>query len=107
MPEVTMVVSPVPVVGVPFIEGHQHAAKSEAKRLESDTEAWGLQPSAYESLLSCLVQRCHRSMPRQRKGYVVFLSGDVHYGYAARLQYWATHPFNALQPSRQRWSWHN
>ena len=99
VPEVTMIVSPVPVVGVPFIEGHQQAAKTQTERLESDTEAWGLQPSAYESLLSSLVQRLLQvTAEGKRKGYVVFLSGDVHYGYAARLQYWATHPFDAPQP---------
>ena len=97
--EVTMVVSPVPVVGVPFIEGHQHSAKSEAKRFEKDTEAWGLQPLAYELLLSMLAQRLPQiNATGHRQGYVVFLSGDVHYGYAARLQYWATHPCNAPQP---------
>ena len=97
--EVTIVVSPVPVVGVPFIEEHQQSAMTQAERLASDTEAWGLQPFAYESLLSCLAQRLPQvTAGGKRKGYVVFLSGDVHYGYAARLQYWATHSFNAMQP---------
>jgi len=96
--EVTLVVSPVPVVGVPFVELHQKKAKSATDRLSKDTEAWAFQPSAYETLFSLLGQRLPLDGNGVRRGVVVLLSGDVHYGYAARLQYWAEKPFAAGKP---------
>lgn len=54
---VTLVISPAPVVGIPFIENHQRKAKTLEERLDADTEAWGLQKIGFESLLAALASR--------------------------------------------------
>ncbi|MBL0136226.1 MAG: hypothetical protein IPP79_20740 [Chitinophagaceae bacterium] len=46
-----------------------------------DGEAWALSGNAYERLFSKLANY-------KNNGKFVFLSGDVHYGYTARMQYW-------------------
>jgi hypothetical protein len=95
---VTLVISPAPVVGIPFIENHQRKAQTLEERLDADTEAWSLQKTGFESLLAALASRAPLSPTGNRRARVVFLSGDVHYGYAARLRFWATAPFNDPQP---------
>ncbi|RUR79703.1 hypothetical protein ACF3DV_01830 [Chlorogloeopsis fritschii PCC 9212] len=92
--EVTLVISPGPVIGVPFLETIQKAAKAFAETIGSaawgfDPEAWGLEATAFERLLAALALRASPA----NKGRVIVLSGDVHYGFAARLQYAATNPF--------------
>jgi hypothetical protein len=98
--QVTLVISPTPVIGVPLLESIQKAAKACAQKLGStawgfDPEAWSLEPTAWERLLSALASRI--SPPKQ--GRVIILSGDVHYSFAARLQYAATRPFQQLENS--------
>lgn len=94
--EVTLVISPGPVVGVPFMEKLQTVAKTISEKFGSaawgfDTEAWGLEETAFERILSRMALR---GLPgKQNK--VVILSGDVHYSFSARLQYRATRPFEA------------
>ena len=96
--EVTLVISPGPVVGVPFMEKLQKIAKSITEKFGSaawgfDTEAWGLEETAFERILSRMALR--GSPGKQNK--VVILSGDVHYSFSARLQYRATRPFEAAE----------
>lgn len=91
--QITFIISPGPVVGLPFLEGIQKSAKTVAEKLGTaawgfDPEAWGLEPKAFEQFLARLASR--NSTQRSR---VVILSGDVHYSFAARLQYSATQPF--------------
>jgi hypothetical protein len=86
--EVTFVISPSPVIGVPFLESIQKKAKAVAEKLGTaawgfDTEAWALQTQAFERFLAKLALRALSNS----KGRVVILSGDVHYGYGARMQY--------------------
>lgn len=93
-PQVTLIISPGPVVGLPFIEGIQKQAKTLGEKLATsawgfDPEAWSLQESAFERLLARLALRASP----QNRSRVVILSGDVHYSFAARLQYAATRPF--------------
>ena len=96
--EVTLVISPGPVVGVPFMEKLQKIAKKISEKFGSaawgfDTEAWGLEETAFERILSRIALR---GLPgKQNK--VVILSGDVHYSFSARLQYRATRPFEATK----------
>jgi hypothetical protein len=106
---VTLVVAPAPVIGVELVERHiqenvakfDHGANAveellgvEGKTVRvspyPDVEAWGLSVRTFEALLARLLKH------RQR---VVILSGDVHYGFAARLRYWADRPLDA--PARQ------
>jgi hypothetical protein len=93
---ITFIISPGPVVGLPFLEGIQKSAKTVAEKLGTaawgfDPEAWGLEPIAFEQFLARLASR----NPTQ-KSRVVILSGDVHYSFAARLQYSATQPFSEV-----------
>ncbi|MUG96711.1 hypothetical protein F7734_31975 [Scytonema sp. UIC 10036] len=94
--KITIVVSPSPVIGLPFLETVQKIAKNMAEKLGTcawgfDPEAWGLEETAVERLLARLALR---AVPEQ-KNRVIILSGDVHYSFAARLQYAATHPFQS------------
>jgi hypothetical protein len=90
---VTIVVAPAPVIGVPAIENLQKDLSfPTCLKYKFDTEAWGLQPIAFERLLARLAaKKNHR---------VVFLSGDVHFGFATRLQYWAEQPFEVEDQNR-------
>lgn len=96
--KVTFVISPGPVIGVPFLEDIQRKAKTVAEKLGTaawgfDPEAWGLEETAFERLIATLALR---TLPVQ-KSRVILLSGDVHYSFAARLQYSAIHPFQSAK----------
>lgn len=100
-PEVTLVISPGPVIGIPFIEEKQGDTETQAERFARDTEAWGIQKLGFEGLLGALAERISRqgaAGPSPHRGRIVLLSGDVHYGYGARLQYWSTAPFTMTTP---------
>jgi phosphodiesterase/alkaline phosphatase D-like protein len=90
--EVTIVVASAPVMGVPAIESLQKLSLTVGQKYENDTETWTFQSIAFERLLARLAaKKNHR---------VLFLSGDVHYGFAARLQYWAEQPFEVEDGNR-------
>jgi hypothetical protein len=91
--QVTVLVSPAPVIGHPFHEqivqrkrDVKFLGERTRKSLEkasarfTDRESWWVnsRPAAFESLLERLV-------PFQR---VVILSGDVHYGFTVGVRYW-------------------
>lgn len=93
VPPVTIVVAPAPVLGVPLVEAIQGGG--ELQKLYTaflDAEAWGFNPLTFERLLANIFTRNSR---------VVVLSGDVHYGFSARLGYWATHPFEHPDHARK------
>ncbi len=97
--KVTFIVSPSPFIGVPFVENIQKVAKSFYEKIGNaawgfDTEAWSLNETAYERMLAKLALRALPNL----KSRVVFLSGDVHYSFGARLQYSTTHPFESPEP---------
>ena len=97
--EVSFIISPGPFIGVPFIENLQKIAKSFYEKLGNaawgfDTEAWALDKTAFERMLARLALR---ALPNS-KSRIVFLSGDVHYSFGARLQYGAIHPFESPEP---------
>ena len=56
-------------------------------------DSWEPQTRAFESLLSRLARRTAPADGRQTTR-VLILSGDVHFSWAARMQYWADHPFD-------------
>lgn len=94
--EVSFIISPGPFIGVPFLENIQKIAKSLYEKIGNsawgfDTEAWALDETAFERMLAKLALR---ALPNS-KSRIVFLSGDVHYSFGARLQYSTTHPFES------------
>jgi hypothetical protein len=58
------------------------------------SDSWKPQTKAFESLLSRLARRTAASNGK-RTARVLFLSGDVHFSWASRMQYWADRPFEA------------
>ncbi|MBF2065114.1 MAG: hypothetical protein IGS39_11935 [Calothrix sp. C42_A2020_038] len=97
--KVTIIISPSPVIGLPFLEGIQKSAKALAEKFGTaawgfDPEAWGLQAKAFEKFIARLALRTPRQTSR-----IVLLSGDVHYSFSARLQYSATQPFEHPLPA--------
>ncbi|MBW4609743.1 MAG: hypothetical protein KME22_21680 [Hassallia sp. WJT32-NPBG1] len=96
--KVTFLISPGPVIGVPFLEEIQKTVKSVSEQLGTvawgfDPEAWSLEEAAFERLFASLTLR---ALPAQ-KSRVIILSGDVHYSFGARLQYSAKRPFESLE----------
>ncbi|MGB6300874.1 MAG: hypothetical protein WBF90_32520 [Rivularia sp. (in: cyanobacteria)] len=94
--KVSFIISPSPFIGVPYIENLQKIAKGIYEKIGNaawgfDTEAWALNQTAFERMIARLALR---ALPNN-KSRVVFLSGDVHYSFGARLQYSATHPFES------------
>ena len=97
--KVSFIISPGPFIGVPYIEKLQKIAKKVYEKIGNaawgfDTEAWALDKTAFERMIARLALR---ALPHS-KSRIVFLSGDVHYGFGARLQYSATHPFESPEP---------
>ena len=77
--EVTIIISAAPVLGVGFMEAIQFWSRLRIKdNYAYDREAWNLEWGTFQALL-CAVSAMKR---------VVFLSGDVHYAFAASLDYW-------------------
>jgi hypothetical protein len=83
--QLTLVVAPTPCLGLTWVEHWQRKERrNKGLQWKHDTEAWGLNRTEFQTLLTTLAMRRTR---------VVILSGDVHYGFAARLGYWARRPF--------------
>jgi hypothetical protein len=57
-------------------------------------ESWEPQTQPFEALLSRLARRT-AVVDGKRTSRVMILSGDVHFSWAARMQYWADRPFEA------------
>ena len=96
--KISFVISPSPFIGVPYIENLQRIAKGIYEKIGNaawgfDTEAWALDKTAFERMIARLALR---ALPNSRSR-VVFLSGDVHYSFGARLQYSAIHPFESSE----------
>lgn len=88
---VRIVISAFPVVFIPLLEEKQRGMASREERLDTDCEGWGLQPLSFEELIARLANtgQVNRGNTLTARDRIVFFSGDVHCGYAARLQYWA------------------
>jgi hypothetical protein len=80
---ITVLVVPAPIVDIPFIEGLRRAGlEDEEKAFGRDFEALSGCAAAFNALLTRIT---HRSGAPKR---IVMLSGDVHYGYASRIEHW-------------------
>ncbi len=74
-----IVITGVPVVGPEGMEQLLVPFQRHARLMEDvDAESWAYEPATYEALLAAL----------SRYGSVVILSGDVHVGWSAALDYW-------------------
>jgi hypothetical protein len=78
--DVTLVISPTPVLGQNFIESIQFWSHwSLRNNYALDREAWALDWDTFQPFLKALAA--------MRK--VVILSGDVHYAFGSSLEYWS------------------
>ena len=78
--DVTMVISPTPVLGQNFIEAIQFWSHwSLRNNYALDREAWALDWDTFQPFLKALA-----AMKK-----VVILSGDVHYAFGSSLDYWS------------------
>ena len=76
---VTIIISAGPVLGMGVMEALQYWSRLRIKNNYAlDCEAWNLERGTFQTFLSTV------SAMKQ----VVFLSGDVHYAFAASLDYW-------------------
>jgi hypothetical protein len=80
-------VSPAPVLGLALIEELLQPAKTLFSAYEADPEPWSFSPAVFEDFLQRL----------QKFKRVVLLSGDIHFGLAAVLDYWKR---GEAQPTR-------
>ncbi len=81
-------VSPAPVLGLAILEELIQPAATLFSKYNADPEPWSFHASVFEEFL----QRLYKFKQ------VVFLSGDVHFGLTATLDYWKKGELN--QPSR-------
>jgi hypothetical protein len=99
--EITCVVAPTNPVGIRIIDLAQGMLLGPYLDHKSDFgitaldvgDAWNFHERAFATLLSTLFDGRSR---------VVLLSGDIHFGYAVRLSYWARRPFGAPATGAQR-----
>ncbi|MEV6812937.1 hypothetical protein [Micromonospora sp. NPDC051296] len=100
----TFVASATPVAGYPFVSDFVQRMLGTRYRGRGgvDTEAWGLQRAAYEKLISRLFTRAVPADDGTRRQRIILLSGEVGYGFAARLRYDGAAPFRALAPGPTR-----
>ena len=80
----SIVIVQTPFLGVRFIENHWQDTKDIKETYDNDAESWGINPYGFQVMLARLAAR---------NQYVVLLSGDVHYSFAAAADYYATQPF--------------
>jgi len=89
--KITIVVTGVPVIGPEGMELALVPFQRLARLLgDVDAEAWSYEPATYEALLAALA----------RYEAVVLLSGDIHIGYSAVLDYWSAPPGGPKRTAR-------
>lgn len=89
--EVTFVISPSPVLGVDWIDTAQLATSSPMLKFldyVADPEAWRGQESVQHILLGRLAALGSIGDSGRIQNKVIFLSGDVHYSFAASVRLW-------------------
>jgi hypothetical protein len=81
-----IVIAPGPIIGVRWAEENVQLnyvkSRGREARLERDFEAWSFEPTTFQNVLRELAKATR----------VVILSGDVHYGFAAGVDYWDERP---------------
>jgi hypothetical protein len=89
------VVSPAAPLSAPIVEWVQETFQSKRSILKNDNEGWTGQEQSFQLLLSKLATRAFDTQGPPLRRKVVILSGDVHYSYAVRVQYWASKPYTS------------
>jgi hypothetical protein len=88
---VVIVVSGGPLLGHPLVEMIQKGAQAiddPSSRATRDAEAWRLSAEGFDKFLKALIARRINGTVLPPKQKFLFLSGDVHYGFCARMRYW-------------------
>ncbi|MDX2216151.1 MAG: hypothetical protein SFY66_22995 [Oculatellaceae cyanobacterium bins.114] len=89
--ELTLVIAPTNLVHMRAIDWVQQLNLKQGNVYNNDVgDAWNLHKGALAALLATLFEQRDR---------IVVLSGDIHYGYATRLNYWSQTP-SAMAPSK-------
>lgn len=87
---------PLTELGIDIVQG-LHPFDPEIRTFDPDQgDAWAPQSRTYERLLAKLADRAPDtggSAPRRTR--VVIATGDIHYGFAVRAQYWGERPYVA------------
>jgi hypothetical protein len=84
----TFVVSPAPVFGVEWIDNVQLWQRLLFGRRKADYERWNLSDTCFDRFLSRTSDLgAHQNGQQKKATRTIILSGDVHYGYAAQVQY--------------------
>lgn len=91
-----LVITATPVLGLPLIEDTQQRETQLENKYKTDTEAWSLERKTFERLIARISTR-----QGNQQGRAVLLSGDVHYGFATRFQYWAGKVFEQDELSQE------
>ena len=86
--QVLVVVAPAPVAGSPALEAF---VLNDGDPYKLDPEFWDIRPRTFERFLARLAST-PTATGGTKRARIVLLSGDVHYGFAARLRYRATAP---------------
>lgn len=85
----TLVVAPTNLIHLRLIDWAQEWSLKQGKVFHNDVgDAWNLHKEALAELLAALFETRDR---------VIVLSGDIHYGFAARLNYWTQRPQDKRQ----------
>ncbi|MDJ0841133.1 MAG: hypothetical protein QNK37_31770 [Acidobacteriota bacterium] len=89
--ELSLVIAPTNVIDIPFTAILSRiAAKLHSHDFSDYGDTWEAQTEAFERLLASMGGI---SRPGRQRERFVFLSGDVHYGFATRIHYWASRPY--------------
>ena len=90
----TLVVAPTNLIHLRLIDWAQQWSLKQGKVFDNDVgDAWNLHKEALSALLAALFES---------RDQVVVLSGDIHYGFAARLNYWTESAQAIQQQSKGR-----
>ncbi|PSJ37671.1 alkaline phosphatase D family protein [Allosphingosinicella deserti] len=99
--DMTMVVATTNVVSEPLTEMIVELS-GELRSVFSDTgDAWTGQSAATERLLVELANRNATGPEPLRRAHFAIATGDIHYGFAVRGQYWA--PRGGYRPAGAKW----
>ncbi len=92
--KITIVIVPTPLTGVDRVEDELKTLAFTTSILFADQEYWALQKSAKERFLAAL--KVYSSLINtERRSRIILISGDVHYGFANRLEYWSDKHFES------------
>ena len=101
-PPIAFVISGAPVIGFGFLEALQYVVSEVMYAELANAEEWVFNPHAHQSVLARLAKIGSRTTTTAGvagvQSRVVMLSGDVHFGYSARLRYWADRPYGNPAP---------